>query len=130
MARGFSLGRRPWHGQGQGPRSRIHRDLRRRRAQGRKGGQRPRESGSGVVGVEARGLGRRFLLGDLDLAYLDPSLADAAPPGLPRAKALLPDEGTEAIAPPALEELAEKAADDLVLHAVAEAVGWRPIAIS
>ncbi len=80
--------------------------------------------GSGVVGVEARGLGRRFLLGDLDLAYLDPSLADAAPPGLPRAKALLPDEGTEAVSPPALEELVEKASEDLALHAVAEAVGW------
>ncbi|MBS2020771.1 MAG: site-specific DNA-methyltransferase, partial [Deltaproteobacteria bacterium] len=32
--------------------------------------------GTGVVGVQARAEGRRFLLGDLDLAYLDPSLAD------------------------------------------------------
>src|SRR5437660_571179 len=35
--------------------------------------------GSGVVGVEAGKLERRFLLGDIDLAYLDPSLAPLAP---------------------------------------------------
>ena len=38
-------------------------------------------AGSGVVGVEARAQERRFLLGDLDLAYLDPSLAALAPAG-------------------------------------------------
>src|SRR5205085_11833726 len=35
--------------------------------------------GTGVVGVQARELQRRFLLGDIDLAYLDPRLADVAP---------------------------------------------------
>jgi site-specific DNA-methyltransferase (adenine-specific) len=80
--------------------------------------------GSGVVGVEARGLNRRFLLGDLDLAYLDPALADAAPPGLPRSPALLPGKDTVPLAPPVLEELAAEAAADPALHAVAEAIGW------
>ena len=80
--------------------------------------------GSGVVGVEARALGRRFLLGDIDLAYLDPALADAAPPGLPRSPGLLPEEGTVAVAPPPLEELAALAGGDSALHAVAEAIGW------
>jgi site-specific DNA-methyltransferase (adenine-specific) len=80
--------------------------------------------GSGVVGVEAKALGRRFLLGDLDLAYLDPSLAEAAPPGLPRAPGLQPDEGTEQVAPPPLEELKALAGEDPVLSAAAEAVGW------
>ena len=41
--------------------------------------------GTGVVGVEARSHERRFLLGDIDLAYLDPSLADLAPAGVVRA---------------------------------------------
>jgi site-specific DNA-methyltransferase (adenine-specific) len=80
--------------------------------------------GSGVVGVEARGLNRRFLLGDIDLAYLDPALADAAPPGLPRSPALLPGKDTVPLAPPVLEELAAEAAADPALHAVAEAIGW------
>src|SRR5438128_11287261 len=34
--------------------------------------------GTGVVGVEARAHGRRLLLGDIDLAYLDASLAGVA----------------------------------------------------
>jgi site-specific DNA-methyltransferase (adenine-specific) len=80
--------------------------------------------GSGVVGVEARAAGRRFLLGDLDLAWLDPSLADAAPPGLPRAPGLQPEEGTEALAPPPLEELAARAGADGAVRAAAEAAGW------
>ena len=80
--------------------------------------------GSGVVGVEARALGRRFLLGDLDLAYLDPSLAEAAPPGLPRAPGLQPDAGTGRVAPPPLEELVALAGEDPALDAAAEAVGW------
>ena len=80
--------------------------------------------GSGVVGVEARKQKRRFLLGDIDLAYLDPSLADAAPPGLPRSPGLLPHAGTVALAPPSLEDLVAMAAIDETLRAVAEAVGW------
>ena len=46
--------------------------------------------GSGVAGVEARALERRFLLGDIDLAYLDPSLAPMAPPGALVARSALP----------------------------------------
>jgi len=80
--------------------------------------------GSGVVGVEARSIGRRFLLGDIDLAYLDPALADAAPPCLPRAPGLLPEDGTLAIAPPPLEELLAESERSPAIHAAAEAVGW------
>src|SRR5207244_10178817 len=49
--------------------------------------------GSGVAGVEARKLERRFLLGDIDLAYLDPSLAELAPIGavVARASEVPPD---------------------------------------
>ena len=80
--------------------------------------------GSGVVGVEARATGRRFLLGDLDLAYLDPALADAAPPGLPRAPGLQPDAGTLPAPPPPREELVAAAATDEAVRAAAEASGW------
>jgi hypothetical protein len=70
-----------------------------------------------VVGVEARAHARRFLLGDIDLAYLDPSLADVAPRGLPRAV----PEDVEPVAPPDLGELGS--AGDEVREA-AEAAGW------
>ena len=80
--------------------------------------------GSGVVGVEAKALGRRFLLCDLDLAYLDPLLTESAPPGLPRSPGLQPEEGTEPLAPPPLEELLALAADDPTLAAAAQAAGW------
>jgi site-specific DNA-methyltransferase (adenine-specific) len=73
--------------------------------------------GTGVVGVEARAHGRRFVLGDIDLAYLDPSLADVAPRGLVRAVA---DE-VDAISPPDLDELDVAAAD---VREAAEAAGW------
>ena len=73
--------------------------------------------GTGVVGVEARAHGRRFLLGDIDLAYLDPSLAGVAPPGVTRRVA----DGIEPIAPPDLEELASGAGD---VRAAARAAGW------
>ncbi len=63
-------------------------------------------AGSGVVGVEARASNRRFLLGDIDLAYLDPSLAHLAPPGLARAQV---PEG-EMREPPPLEGFEEGAA--------------------
>ena len=75
--------------------------------------------GSGVVGVEARGLGRRFLLGDLDLAYLDPSLA---PAGAVVARAAAPSD-SEACAPPELEALASGSATEAELEA-ARACGW------
>jgi site-specific DNA-methyltransferase (adenine-specific) len=73
--------------------------------------------GTGVVGVEARAHGRRFLLGDIDLAYLDPSLADVAPAGVVRAAS----SDVEPAPPPDLEELAS--APDEVREA-AEAAGW------
>ena len=77
--------------------------------------------GSGVAGVEARALQRRFLLGDIDLAYLDPSLADLAPPGVIVARAAEIVEEPEE--PPPLETLADgsAAADDLD---AARACGW------
>src|SRR5260370_12730522 len=77
--------------------------------------------GSGVVGVEARALERRFLLGDIDLAYLDPSLAALAPSGavVARAAELL----AEPRQPPQLESLAEGAASGDELDA-ARACGW------
>ena len=56
--------------------------------------------GSGVAGVEARALERRFLLGDIDLAYLDPSLAELAPHGAIIARAAAVVE--EPAEPPAL----------------------------
>jgi site-specific DNA-methyltransferase (adenine-specific) len=73
--------------------------------------------GTGVVGVEARAHGRRFLLGDIDLAYLDPSLADVAPAGVVRTA----PSGVEPVAPPALDQLAS-APDDV--REAAEAAGW------
>src|SRR2546430_6649670 len=73
--------------------------------------------GTGVVGVEARAPGRRVLLGDIDPAHLDPSLAGVAPPGVARRVA----DGVGPIAPPDLEELAS--AEDEVRQA-AEAAGW------
>src|SRR5436853_3097651 len=55
--------------------------------------------GTGVVGVEARSHERRFLLGDIDLAYLDASLAGVAPPGAAGRVA----GGSAPIAPPGRE---------------------------
>jgi site-specific DNA-methyltransferase (adenine-specific) len=78
-------------------------------------------AGSGVVGVESRAHGRRFLLGDIDLAYLDPSLAGLAPAGVVVARAA--DSSTEAREPPALESLADGSALDDELEA-ARALGW------
>jgi site-specific DNA-methyltransferase (adenine-specific) len=78
-------------------------------------------AGSGVVGVEARAHGRRFLLGDIDLAYLDPSLVDLAPKGAVVARAAVSD--AEPREPPALEELAEGRASEEELDA-ARALGW------
>lgn len=77
--------------------------------------------GSGVVGVQARAEGRRFLLSDLDLAYLDPSLADAAPQRPARAGPAIPEDDVDPVAPPPLEEL-EQAAPEV--RAAAEAAGW------
>ena len=78
--------------------------------------------GSGVVGVEARRQKRRFLLGDLDLAYLDPSLADVAPAGAVVARTAGPsaEEGQE---PPPLETLADYSGTDEELEA-ARSFGW------
>ncbi len=76
--------------------------------------------GTGVAGVEARALGRRFLLGDLDLAYLDPTLADMAEgAALPRSRS--PE--VPALAPPPLESLLEEDAGEEELEA-ASAAGW------
>ena len=77
--------------------------------------------GSGVAGVEARGLQRRFLLGDIDLAYLDPSLAELAPAGatVARAAEILCDPAE----PPPLESLADGSAAQDDLDA-AWACGW------
>jgi hypothetical protein len=72
-------------------------------------------AGTGVVGVEARAQGRRFLLGDIDLAWLDPSLSDVAPPGVARAfrsdvdPSEPPDLEALAQAPPAVRDAAEAA---------------------
>ena len=77
--------------------------------------------GSGVVGVEARALGRRFLLGDIDLAYLDPSLAPLAPASAVVARAA--EVLAEARAPPDLETLADGTASREELDA-ARACGW------
>ena len=77
--------------------------------------------GSGVTGVEARGLHRRFLLGDIDLAYLDPSLAELAPRDaiVARAAAVV----AEPVDPPELEALADGSASADELDA-ARACGW------
>lgn len=83
-------------------------------------------AGSGVVGTAARQLSRRFLLGDLDLAYLDPQLADAAPAGGAR---LLQHELDEAREPPPLEAIARAGEAQLLSDAAemrdaAAAAGW------
>jgi site-specific DNA-methyltransferase (adenine-specific) len=77
--------------------------------------------GSGVAGVEARALERRFLLGDIDLAYLDPSLAGLAPRDAIVARAAEIVEDPEQ--PPELETLVDgsASADDLD---AARACGW------
>ena len=77
--------------------------------------------GSGVAGVEARALDRRFLLGDIDLAYLDPSLASLAPPDAIVARAAVVME--EPAEPPELETLADGSAAEDELDA-ARACGW------
>ena len=77
--------------------------------------------GSGVVGVEARKAGRRFLLGDIDLAYLDPSLAPLAPAGAVVARAA--EVLSDAREPPLLESLADGSAGPDELDA-ARACGW------
>src|SRR5438105_9664061 len=77
--------------------------------------------GSGVVGVEARALERRFLLGDIDLAYLDPSLAALAPEGAVVARAA--EVLSQPREPPGLESLAEGRAPPDELDA-ARACGW------
>ena len=77
--------------------------------------------GSGVAGVEARALDRRFLLGDIDLAYLDPSLAALAPPDAIVARAAVVIE--EPVEPPDLETLANGSAAEDELDA-ARACGW------
>lgn len=77
--------------------------------------------GSGVAGVQARESGRRFLLGDIDLAYLDPSLANVAPEGAVVARAAVAEAvGKE---PPELESLVEGIASEEELVA-AQACGW------
>ena len=73
--------------------------------------------GTGVVGVEARGQGRSFLLGDIDLAYLDPSLVDVAPPGVAR----VATGDVEPIAPPDLDAIASGPEE---VREAAEAAGW------
>ena len=77
--------------------------------------------GSGVAGVEARALERRFVMGDIDLAYLDPSLAPFAPEGaiVARASEVLCDP----VEPPPLESLADGTAAPEELEA-ASACGW------
>lgn len=83
-------------------------------------------AGTGVVGVQARALGRRFLLGDLDLAYLDPQLADAAIEAPARAAQGALDEPAE---PPPLEAIARAGeaqvlTDAAWMRGAAEAAGW------
>jgi site-specific DNA-methyltransferase (adenine-specific) len=77
--------------------------------------------GSGVVGVEARMLARRFLLGDIDLAYLDPSLAALAPEGAVIARSAV--QAAEPREPPSLERFALGDADLTEIEA-ARACGW------
>jgi site-specific DNA-methyltransferase (adenine-specific) len=74
-------------------------------------------AGTGVVGVESRAHGRRFLLGDIDLAWLDPSLSDVAPPGVARAFRSEVDPSE----PPDLAALADAPPD---VRDAAEAAGW------
>jgi site-specific DNA-methyltransferase (adenine-specific) len=74
-------------------------------------------AGTGVVGVESRAHGRRFLLGDIDLAWLDPSLSDVAPPGVARAFRSEVDPS----APPDLEALADAPPE---VRDAAAAAGW------
>jgi site-specific DNA-methyltransferase (adenine-specific) len=73
--------------------------------------------GTGVVGVEARAHGRRFLLGDIDLAYLDPSLSDVAPPGVLRVVSAEVDP----LPPPDLDELGSASEE---VRDAAESAGW------
>jgi site-specific DNA-methyltransferase (adenine-specific) len=77
--------------------------------------------GSGVVGVQARHLERRFLLGDIDLAYLDPSLAELAPEGAVVARST--SQAAEPREPPPLELFVTGEADLTHLEA-ARACGW------
>ncbi len=77
--------------------------------------------GSGVVGVEARALERKFLLGDIDLAYLDPSLAPFAPQDAVVARAA--EVIADPVEPPPLETLAAGTAAPDELDA-ARACGW------
>ena len=77
--------------------------------------------GSGVTGVEARALERRFLLGDIDLAYLDPSLKEFAPADAVVARSA--EITAEPRPPPELEALASGSAADHELEA-ARACGW------
>lgn len=77
--------------------------------------------GSGVAGVEARALERRFVLGDIDLAYLDPSLASFAPQDAVIARAA--EVICDPIEPPPLESLADGSAAPDELDA-ARACGW------
>src|SRR5438445_3963484 len=77
--------------------------------------------GSGVAGVGARALDRRFLLGDIDLAYLAPSLAALAPHDAIVARAAVVME--EPAEPPELEALADASAAEDELDA-ARACGW------
>lgn len=77
--------------------------------------------GTGVAGVEARAVGRRFLIGDIDLAYLDPSLADVAPAGFARTQLV----DVAARAPPPLEELLDPVnLPDAETLDAARATGW------
>ena len=83
-------------------------------------------AGTGVVGVKARELGRRFLLGDIDLAYLDPQLAGVAPAGVARAGE---QSSTGPREPPPLEAIAQAGESQLLSDAAevrgaAEAAGW------
>lgn len=83
-------------------------------------------AGTGVVGVQARALGRRFLLGDLDLAYLDPQLGDVAAEAPARAAQGRLEEPAE---PPPLEAIARAGeaqvlTDAAWMRGAAEAAGW------
>jgi site-specific DNA-methyltransferase (adenine-specific) len=77
--------------------------------------------GSGVVGMEARALTRRFLLGDIDLAYLDPSLAALAPEGAVIARST--EQAAKPREPPSLERFTLGEADLTEVEA-AKACGW------
>jgi site-specific DNA-methyltransferase (adenine-specific) len=77
--------------------------------------------GSGVVGVEARALERRFLLGDIDLAYLDPSLSALAPEGAVVARST--EQAAQPQEPPPLERFTSGEADLTEIEA-ARACGW------